>query len=156
MALLGAHRLRTIDQPARPDAPSTGRLVVDQTKPLGAPSAPWAYKHRPKAAVPEGPQPDADLIFDPIFAEQDARCLCVPPNVAERDHCRHANLRQIVDRALHGAVKLTPLDTAVYFAVHSFAPPWSLKRVLARSATRVRFAKCRRATGWDRRKDAVS
>jgi hypothetical protein len=61
MALLGAHRLRAIDQPSRSDALATSRPSVEQPKPLGATAAPRANKHRPKAAVPEAPQPDADL-----------------------------------------------------------------------------------------------
>ena len=84
MALLGAHRLRAIDQPARPDALATGRLVVDQAQPLGTAATPRANKHRPEAAVPEAPQRDADLIFDAVVAEPDARGLRVPPNLAER------------------------------------------------------------------------
>jgi hypothetical protein len=103
VALLGAHRLRTIDQPARPDALAAGRLIVEQPKPLGAPVASRAYEHRPKAAVPEAPQPDADLIFDPIVAKPDARRLCVPSDLAQRHQGRHANQRQIIDRARHKA-----------------------------------------------------
>jgi hypothetical protein len=61
VAFLGAHRLRTIDQPARPDAPATRGLPVDQPKPLGASAASRAYEHRPKAAVWELPHPHADL-----------------------------------------------------------------------------------------------
>jgi len=84
MALLGAHRLRTIDQPARPDALATGRPVVEQAKPLGAPAAPRACEHGPKAAVPEAPQPDADLVFDAVVAEPEKHRLRVPPNFAQR------------------------------------------------------------------------
>ena len=84
MALLGAHRLRAIDQPARPDALAAGRPVVEQTKPLRAAATPRAYEHRPKAAVPKAPHLDADLILDPIVAEPDARRLRVPPDFAPR------------------------------------------------------------------------
>jgi hypothetical protein len=103
MALLGAHRLRAIDQPARPDARATRRNAIEKTKPLGAPAAPRAYKHRPKAAVPEAPQRDDDLIFDAVVAEPDARRLCVPLNLAQRHQGRHANQGQIIDRAFHKA-----------------------------------------------------
>jgi hypothetical protein len=57
----------------------------------------------PKAAVPEAPQPDADLKFDPVVAEPDARRHCVPLDLAQRHQGRHTNQRQIVDRALHKA-----------------------------------------------------
>jgi hypothetical protein len=103
MALLGARRLRAIDQPARPDALAAGGPVVEQTKPLRAATAPWAREHRPKAAVPEAPQPDADLIFDAVVAEPDASRLRIPPNLAKRHQPPHANRGQIVDRALHKA-----------------------------------------------------
>ena len=36
MALLGAHRLRTIDQATRQNADSTSRLVIEQPQPLRA------------------------------------------------------------------------------------------------------------------------
>jgi hypothetical protein len=103
MALLGARRLRAIDQPARPDALAAGGPVVEQTKPLRAATAPWAREHRPKAAVPEAPHLDADLVLDLIVAKPDARRLRVPPNLAKRHQRRHANQRQIIDRALHKA-----------------------------------------------------
>jgi hypothetical protein len=103
MAPFSASRLRAIDQPARPDALATARPVIEQTKPLGAPAAPGAHEHRPKAAVPEAPQPDGDAIFDRIVAEPDARRICVPPDFAPRHQGRHANHRQIVDRTLHSA-----------------------------------------------------
>jgi hypothetical protein len=103
MTILGGGGLHTIPQPARPDALAACRSIIKQPKPLRAAATPWAYEHRPKAAVPEAPQRDADLIFDSIVAEPDARRLCVPPDLAERHQSRHANQRQIIDRALHKA-----------------------------------------------------
>jgi hypothetical protein len=50
MALFSTCRLRTIDQPARPDALATGGPVVEQTKPLRPPSTPWADEQRPRSA----------------------------------------------------------------------------------------------------------
>jgi hypothetical protein len=101
MAPLGAHRLGAINQSARPDALATGRPIIEQTKPLGTSATPRAYEHRPKAAIPEAAHLDADLIFDLTVVEPDARCLCFAPDVAERHQGRHANHRQIIDRALH-------------------------------------------------------
>ena len=49
MPRLGAHRLRTIDQPTRPDAFAAGGLVVEQPKPLRRSIAPWACEPRPEA-----------------------------------------------------------------------------------------------------------
>jgi hypothetical protein len=103
MALLGADRLGTINQPARPDACAAGGPVVEQTKPLRAAATPRANKHRPEAAVPEAPDPDTYLVLDPIIDEPDSRGLRVPPNLAKCHQGRHANHRQIVDRALHRA-----------------------------------------------------
>ena len=113
MALLGADGLRTIDQPARPDAFDTRRLTIEQAKPLRAPAAPRAYEQRPKAAAGSAQRPDADLVFDPIVAEPDARRLRVPLDVAQRHQSRRANHRQIVDRALHEREELIALDTCV-------------------------------------------
>jgi hypothetical protein len=103
MALLGAHRLRAIDQPARPDALAASRLAIEQTKPLRAAATPRANEHRPEAAVWKRPYSDADLVLDSTVSEPDARRLCVPPDLAERHQSRHSNQRQIIDRALHKA-----------------------------------------------------
>ena len=73
MARLGAHRLRTIDQTARPDALAAGRLVVEQPKPLRRSVTPRACEPRPEAAVWELPHPHPDLVFDAIVAEPDKR-----------------------------------------------------------------------------------
>ena len=122
MSILGAHRLRTIDQPARPNAPATSGLAVEQPKPLRAPVAPWAYEARPEAAVLEVPHPHADLVFDAIVAKPDKRRHSAARDVAVRHEGRYSNHRQIVDRALH-KLRITPLDTNVYFAVHRARRP---------------------------------
>jgi hypothetical protein len=51
MALFSTYRLRTIDQPARPDALTTGGPVVEQTKPPRPPSTPRADEQRPRSAT---------------------------------------------------------------------------------------------------------
>ena len=101
MALLGAHRLRTIDQPARPDALATSRPVVEQTKPLSAPMAPRANEQRPHCAARKRLCRHADLVLDPAVIETNERRLRFRPNVAMRPQCRSLDHRQIVDRALH-------------------------------------------------------
>ena len=106
MALLGAHRLRAIDQPARPDARATRRNAIEKTKPLGAPAAPRAYKYRPKAAVPEAPQRDDD----PDIRRRRRRTgrapsLCPAQLISPSaiSSVAHANQGQIIDRAFHKA-----------------------------------------------------
>ena len=117
MALLGAHRLRAIDQPARPDALATGRLVVEQTKPLRAPAASWAYEHRP---VWKRPYPDADLVPDPRRRTGHAPSLRPSQSrQAPRGSPREpaANPRSCASWRR----ELIPLDTYVYFAVQRLA-----------------------------------
>ena len=117
MTLLGAHRLRTINQPARPDARATGRPVIEQPKPLRTSAAPRAYEPRPEAAVWELRHPHADLVFDAIVAKPDKRRHSAARDIAVRHKGRYSNHRQIVDCAPH-KLRITPLDTNVYFAVH--------------------------------------
>ena len=86
-----------------------------------------AYEHRPKAAVLEAPQPDADLIFDPVVAEPDARRRGVPPNLAVRHQgatrtTGKSSIVRFIGR------ELMPLDTCVYFAVHRLAHSRAFRR----------------------------
>ena len=101
MALLGAHRLRTIDQPARPHALAAGRPVVEQTKPLRPPMASRANEQRPRCATRKRLRRHADLVLDPAVVEPNERRLRLRPNVALRPQCRGLDHRQIVDRELH-------------------------------------------------------
>ena len=105
MALLGARRLRTIDQPTRPDACAAGRPVVEQTKPLSAPVAPRANEQRPQCPARKSLCRHADPVLDPAVIETNERCLRFRPNVAMRPQRRSFDHRQIVDRALHGGRK---------------------------------------------------
>ena len=99
MALLGAHRLRTINQPARPDARATRRNAIEQPKPLSAPVAPRANEHRPHCAARKRLCRHADLVLDPAVIETNERRLRFRPNVTMHPQGRSLDHRQIVDRA---------------------------------------------------------
>jgi hypothetical protein len=101
MALLGADGLRAIDQSARPDALTAGRLAVEQPKALRSPVALRAHELRPEAAVYELPHSHADPIFDAFVAEPDKRRDSAARDVALRHQGRGANHWQIVDCAFH-------------------------------------------------------
>ena len=103
MSILGGGGLHTIPQSARPDALAAGRPIVEQPKPLRAAATPRAHKHRPEAAVPEGPRPDADPVFDAVVTELDKRRPSITPDVAVRHQRGHANERQIFNSGPHAA-----------------------------------------------------
>ena len=102
MAFFGAHRLRAIDQTTRPNARATGRVIIEQTKPLGAAITPRADEQRPDRAAGKRLRSYADLVLDPDATETNERRVRFRPNVAMRPQCRSLDHRQIVDRALHG------------------------------------------------------
>src|SRR5580704_10970964 len=73
IALLGGRRLLKKKQPTGPDARAAGRLVAEQTKPLCAAVASRAFESRPETIVLEDPHPNANLVFDAVVGEPDAR-----------------------------------------------------------------------------------
>jgi hypothetical protein len=101
ITIFGGGGLHTISQSARPDALAASRLIVEQPKPLRASTTPRADKHRPEAAIPEVPHPDADPVFDAVVAELNKRRLGITPYVTVRHQGRHANQRQIFNSGLH-------------------------------------------------------
>jgi hypothetical protein len=64
-----ARRLRTINQPTRPDARAAGRLVAEQTKPLRPPMAPRANEQRPHCPARKRLCRHADLELDSAVIE---------------------------------------------------------------------------------------
>jgi hypothetical protein len=113
MSLLGACRLRTINQAARPNALAAGRNVIEKSKPLGVAAAPRADKLHPEPTGREPTCPHTDPVFDPIVTEPDQRRLIAAGDFAAGNKRRNFDHRQIIDREPHKAEKLKLLVEAV-------------------------------------------
>ena len=73
MALPDIGGLRTIPEPARPNARATGRLVVKQTHPLRSAATPRTDQLRPKTTARHMVDTNAKLVFNVAADKPDPR-----------------------------------------------------------------------------------